>query len=154
MGNGRISVGGEITPPPVRTDLVHDQGDNESEHDQRCPKDLDRLRHAAPNDIYRLGCTQSAEHYDGIAADGHILTKPSRAEKIDEVVPDRRIIVRVDRSEKDDDVVLGLMRNVNIPKKHDDIVIDVAFSVDAAEEADRIVDGLALGNNDVASKLH
>lgn len=96
---------------------------------------------------------QSAEHDDKVVADGDIFAEVHTSEKVHHVMADGRVIFSADAAEEDDYVVLGLMGNVHISEEDNDVMIDVALGVNAAEEADGIVNGLAFRDDDVAAEL-
>jgi len=150
----RISVRCKIAAPSVGADLVNDQCDDDSQNDQRRPEDPCRLRHAASRNVHRVGSTQAAEHHDRVAADGHIFAQPRGTEEVDQIVSDSGVVFGVDSAKEDHNIVLGLMRNVHVAKKNDDVVIDIALGIDAAEEADGVMDGLTFRDDDITSKLH
>jgi len=150
----RVSICGHVLPPPERSNLVNDQGDDQAENDQRRPEDPDGLRHTATGDTDGVGRAHSAKHDNGVAAHGDVLSQMGGTEEVDEVVANDGIVVRTDRAEEHDDIMVRLVRDMHIAEEDDYVMVDVTLGVHAAEEADGIVERVTFRDVDVAAKLH
>ena len=90
---------------------------------------------------------QAAEHDNQVVADGYVLSQVHVAEEVHHVVADCGIIFGPNGAEENYNIVPRLMGDVHIAEENHYVMVDVSFGVNAAEEADRVVYGLALGNH-------
>src|SRR5580658_2681650 len=141
---------GAATPGP---EFANDQDQDHDEEDEGDIEEYGRLHHAVAVDGDAVAGLQGAEHGDQVLAHMHVFSQADAAEHAYQVVVDGGVVVRRDAAEEIHHVMVSLAGDVRVPKEDHHIAGGFAFDVDAAEEADGIVDGGTGRDVDVGKEL-
>ena len=135
---------------------MHHEVNSQTEGQERTPEEPCRLNHprAPDHETGRLGRAQAAEHHYDILADRDILAESHAAEEVDQIMANRGIVARRHVAEEVHYVMIGLAIDAHVAEKDDNVPIHRALYIHAAKEANRVMNGVLLGDIDGAAELN